>query len=208
MKKILTIALTFLTITGFSQSFEGKITYQNTYKSKIPNVSDEQLTIMMGSNQDYLIKGGDYKSITNGTMLLWQLYLNADNKLYSKMPDSDVILWNDGTQYNDTVLSVELNKDAAEILGYRCDELILTCQSGIQKYYFNSKLGVDVSLFTKHLYGNWYDYLKLAKALPLKSVVDTEQFSFTSLATEVKAMKIDDGELKLPPNAKTAKSPY
>jgi hypothetical protein len=124
------------------------------------------------------------------------------------MPDSDVILWNDGTQYNDTVLSVELNKDAAEILGYRCDELILTCQSGIQKYYFNSKLGVDVSLFTKHLYGNWYDYLKLAKALPLKSVVDTEQFSFTSLATEVKAMKIDDGELKLPPNAKTAKSPY
>jgi hypothetical protein len=86
--------------------------------------------------------------------------------------------------------------------------LILTCQSGIQKYYFNSKLGVDVSLYTKHLYGNWYDYLKLAKALPLKSVVDTEQFSFTSLATEVKAMKIDDGELKLPPNAKTAKSPY
>jgi hypothetical protein len=208
MKKILTIALTFLTVTAFSQSFEGKITYQNTYKSKIPNVSDEQLTTMMGSNQDYLIKGGDYKSITNGTMLLWQLYLNADNKLYSKMPDSDVILWNDGTQYNDTVLSVELNKDAAEILGYRCDELILTCQSGIQKYYFNSKLGVDVSLYTKHLYGNWYDYLKLAKALPLKSVVDTEQFSFTSLATEVKAMKIDDGELKLPPNAKTAKSPY
>jgi hypothetical protein len=84
MKKILTIALTFLTITGFSQSFEGKITYQNTYKSKIPNVSDEQLTIMMGSNQDYLIKGGDYKSITNGTMLLWQLYLNTDRSFTVK----------------------------------------------------------------------------------------------------------------------------
>ena len=208
MKKILTIILTFLTVTALSQSFEGKITYHTVYKSKIPNVSDEQLTAMMGSSQDYLIKGGNYKSNTNGTMLLWQLYLNTDNKLYSKMPDSEVILWNDGGQYNDTVLSVELNKDVAEILGYKCDELILTCQSGIQKYYFNSKLGVDVSLYTKHLYGNWYDYLKEAKALPLKSVVDTEQFSLTSLATEVKAMKIDDSEFKLPPNAKTAKNPY
>lgn len=208
MKNFLTILFAFLSVTVLSQPFEGKITYQIVYTSKIPNVSDEQLTAMMGSRQDYLIKGGNYKSITNGTLLLWQLYLNADNKLYTKMPDSDVILWNDGDQYNDTVLSVELNRDVAEILEYRCDELILKCQSGIQKYYFNSKLGVDVSLFTKHQYGNWYDYLKLAKALPLKSVVDTEQFSFTSFATEVKAMKIDDSEFKLPANSKTTKNPY
>jgi hypothetical protein len=209
MKKILTIALTILTVaTVYGQTFEGKITYQNTYKSKLPNVTDQQFTSMMGSTQDYIIKGGNYKSSANGTMFLWQLYINSDNKLYSKMSNSETILWNDGAVNADSVLKVELNKGVTEILGYKCDELVLTCKSGLQKYYFNSKLGVDISFYSKHLYGNWYDYLKLAKSLPLKSVIETQQFTLTSIATEVKEMKIDEKELQLPANAKTAKSPY
>lgn len=209
MKKILTIALTILTAaTVYGQTFEGKITYQNTFKSKLPNVTDQQFTSMMGSTQDYIIKGGNYKSSANGTMFLWQLYINSDNKLYSKMSNSETILWNDGSVNTDSVLKVELNKQATDILGYKCDELILTCKSGVQKYYFNSKIGVDISLYNKHLYGNWFDYLKLAKALPLKSVIETQQFTLTSIATEVKEMKIDEKELQLPANAKTAKSPY
>lgn len=209
MKKILTIALTILTVaTVYGQTFEGKITYQNTYKSKLPNVTDQQFTSMMGSTQDYIIKGGNYKSSANGTMFLWQLYINSDNKLYSKMSNSETILWNDGAVNTDSVLKVELNKQVADILGYKCDELVLTCKSGVQKYYFNSKLAVDISFYSKHLYGNWYDYLKLAKSLPLKSVIETQQFTLTSIATEVKEMKIDEKELQLPANAKTAKSPY
>ena len=209
MKKFLLIALTILTAATVSgQSFEGKITYQNTYKSKIPNVTDQQFTSMMGEIQVYIIKGGDYKSSANGTLFQWQLYLNKDNKLYNKMSNSETVFWNDGSLNTDTVLKVEINKQAVEILGYKCDEVILTCKSGVQKYYFNSKLKIDISLYSKHLYGNWYDYLKAAKALPLKSVIDTEQFTLTSIATEVKEMKIDGKEFQLPENAKIAKSPY
>ena len=209
MKKILIIAFAILAVAEvFGQSFEGKITYQNMYKSKLPNVTDQQFTSMMGEKQDYVIKNGDYKSSANGTMFLWQLYVNKDNRIYNKMSNSETILWNDASVNTDSVLKVEINKQAIEILGYKCDEVILTCKSGIQKYYFNSKLKVDISLYKKHLYGNWYDYLKAAKALPLKSIIDTEQFTFTSIATEVKEMKIDEKEFQLPENAKTAKSPY
>lgn len=209
MEKFLTITFTFLTIsTVFGQPFEGKITYHNSYKSKLPNVTDQQFTSMMGSTQEYIIKGGNYRSSTNGTMFTWQLYLNSDNKLYNKMSNSETILWNDGSENKDSILKVELNKQVVEILGYKCDELILTCKSGVQKYYFNSKLGVDFSLFSNHLYGNWYDYVKLAQALPLKMVMEAEPFILTSMAIEVKEMKIDEKELKLPENAKTAKSPY
>lgn len=209
MKKILITTITFLIIsTVFGQPFEGKITYQNSYKSNLPNVTDQQFTSMMGSAQEYIIKGGNYKSSTNGTMFIWQLYLNSDNKLYSKMSNSETILWNDGSENKDSILKVELNKQAVDILGYKCDELILTCKSGVQKYYFNSKLGVDFSLFSNHLYGNWYDYVKLAKALPLKMVMEAEPFTLTSVAIEVKEIKIDEKELKLPDNAKTAKNPY
>lgn len=208
MKKLLTIAMTVLTATVFGQTFQGKIVYQNTYVSKLPNVTSEQLTSMMGSTQTYIIKDGDYKSTANGTMFQWQLYINNDNKLYTKMSTSEKILWNDGATNPDEVLKVEVNKGATEVLGYKCDEVVLTCKSGTQKYYFSSQLDVDISLFAKHLYGNWYDFLKVSKALPLKSVVENAQFTLTSIATEVKEMKLDDKEFQLPANAKTAKSPY
>ncbi|MEI9910986.1 MAG: hypothetical protein WDO71_15730 [Bacteroidota bacterium] len=64
MTKIVTFLLaTLFAITSFGQTFEGKIVYTNSYKSKMPNVTDEQFTTMMGSSQEYFIKNGDYKSV-------------------------------------------------------------------------------------------------------------------------------------------------
>lgn len=209
MKKVIAIIFTVLTtITLFGQSFEGKIFYANTYKSKNPKMTDQQWTSMMGSTQEYLIKGGDYKSIANGTLVQWQLYINKDNKLYNKMSNSETAFWNDASVQGDEVLKVEVNKGVTEILGYKCDEVILTCKSGVQKYYFNSKLSVDTKLFTNHKFGNWFDYLSKANSLPLKSVIETAQFTMESVATEVKAMKLDTKTFELPAGIKTEKSPY
>jgi hypothetical protein len=209
MKKTIAIIFTVLTtMTVFGQSFEGKIFYANTYKSKNPKMTDQQWTSMMGSTQEYLIKGGDYKSLANGTLVQWQLYINKDNKLYNKMSNSETAFWNDASVQGDEVLKVEVNKGVTEILGYKCDEVILTCKSGVQKYYFNSKLSVDTKLFTNHKFGNWFDYLSKANSLPLKSVIETAQFTMESVATEVKAMKLDTKTFELPAGIKTEKSPY
>jgi hypothetical protein len=209
MKNLLPLTLAIFTAAFvYGQNFEGKIVYRNTYKSHLPNVSDELFTSMMGSTQEYLIKGGNYLSRANGTVMQWQLYLNKDNKLYNKMSNSETVMWNDGSMNTDSVLKVEVNKSVTDILGYKCDEVILTCKSGIQKYYFSPKLGVDISLYSKHLYGNWYDYLKASKALPLKMTIENQQFVMESIATEVTSMKLSDKEFQLPANTKTAKSPY
>ena len=209
MKKIISIALMVLTtVTVFAQNFEGKITYQNSYKSKLPTVKDEQFNAMMGTRQEYYIKGGNYKSVSNGTFSQWQLYINKDNKLYSKMANSETILWNDVNENNDSIIEVQIHKGVMEIIDYKCDELILTCKTGTQKYYFNSKLGVDTKIYANHKYGNWYDYLKLANAVPLKVIIDNQQFTMESVATVVNPLKLDDKEFQLPENAKTGKSPY
>jgi hypothetical protein len=199
---------TLFAITSFGQAFEGKIVYKNTYKSKMPNVTDEQFTTMMGSTQEYFIKNGDYKSVANGNFFQWQLYVNKDNKLYSKMANSETLLWSDGAINSDEILKAEVNKGVTEILGYKCDELILTCKSGIQKYYFNTKLLVDTKLFENHKFGNWYEFLSKSNSLPLKSIVDNEQFTLESLATDVKEIKLDKKVFELPADAKTMKSPY
>jgi hypothetical protein len=209
MKKLLTLIFAILSVvTAFGQNFEGKITYQNTYKSKLPDLKDEQFSSMMGTTQQYYIKGGDYKSVSNGTFSQWQLYNNKDNKLYNKISNSEAILWNDGSVNDDSVLSFQINKGVTDILGYKCDELVLVCKSGTQKYYFNSKLGVDAKLFANHKFGNWSEFVRLTNAVPLKIIIDNQQFTMESVATEVKPMKLDDKEFQLPANAKTEKSPY
>ena len=193
MNKLLVFALiTFSTVTVFGQNFEGKITYSNTYKNKNPQMTDQQWLSMMGGTQEYYIKGGNYKSVTNGTLMQWQLYVNSENKLYTKMSNSETVFWNDGLTNPDSIISIELNKNVIEILGYTCDELILTCKSGIQKYYFNATLKVEVSLFENHKFGNWYDFLKESNALPLKMIIDNAQFTMENIATEVKEMKLTD----------------
>lgn len=208
-KTLLFLIISVITaVTVLGQSFEGKIIYANTYKSKSPQMTDQQWTLMMGSKQEYLIKGGNYKSIVNGTLVQWQLYINADNKLYSKMSNSETAFWNDGRVQGDEVLKVEVNKNVTEVLGYKCDEVILTCKSGVQKYYFNSKLAVDTKLFVNHKFGNFYDYLSKSNALPLKSIIEIAQFTLESVATDVKPMKIDSKEFELPAGIKTEKSPY
>lgn len=209
MKKTLfTFLLACCIMTAFGQSFQGEIVYQMSFKSKVPNMTDQQFAQMMGTVQHYFIKDGNYKSEVNGSFLQWQLFVNADNKLYNKVSNSEAILWNDAAVNPDEVLSTEVHQNAETVLGYLCDELVLTCKTGVQKYYFSSKVSADSKLYSKHLYGNWYAVLSKTNALPLKMIIDDAQCTITSVATKVNAEKLDDQMFKLPAGVKTAKSPY
>jgi hypothetical protein len=201
-------ALIFSSLISLGQNFEGKITYQATFKSKIPNVTDEMFTSIMGSVQDYIIKGGNFKNIANGTMFQWQTYVNEDNKIYSKLANSPSILYNEGSENKNEVIKAEVNKSVVTILDYKCDELILACKDGVQKFYFNDKIKVDPKLFENLKFGNWYDVFSRTKSLPLKMVIENPQFSVEMTASKVSAEKVDDKIFELPAGAAIVKSPY
>lgn len=200
--------LTLITTNTLAQDFEGKIIYQNSYKSKIPNISDQQFSSMMGTSQEYIIKDGNYKSTTNGTFAQWQLYIHKDNKLYNKMTNTATILWNDGATNSDEVIKAEVNKNAIEILGRKCDELILTCKSGVQKYYYNAELKVTPALFVNHKFGNWNQVMARTNSIPLRILIDNQQFTLECNAVEVQAKKLDAKLFELPAGSKLEKSPY
>ena len=203
MKKFLVIPLIVLFARSTSaQIFQGSITYNNTYVSKLPNITDKQWGTMVGTIQEYFIKDGDYKSVTNGTYVSWQLYIQSENKIYTRMGASGSVIWRAGDKNDDMVLKSELKPSAAQLMGYLCDELTLTWKSGIQKYYFSPRLGVDTKLYSKHLFGNWYAYLSKANALPIKSIIETPQFIMTSTATAIKPGRLDDSIFRLPAGAK------
>jgi len=195
-----------IAITSYAQNFEGEIIYQNKFKSKISGLTDEKIESMMGSSQDYYIKGDKYKSVSNGELLQWQIYDPKENKIYTKMSNNDAALWIDGGINPDTVTNITLNRKAIYILGYECDELILDCKSGTQKYYFSSKLSIDSKLYVLHKFGNWYSYVSKTNALPLKIEIDNAQFTMTSTAIEVKPQKLGIGFFQLPVGIKIDKS--
>ena len=102
----------------------------------------------------------------------------------------------------------KIHPKAIEILGHSCDELVLTCKSGVQKYYYTSKLPIDPNLFKQHLYGNWYDYISRAKSLALKMVIDNAEYTIQGVATSVEAKKLDAAMFALPEGASLMKNPY
>lgn len=204
--KYLSVFILFISISTFAQKFEGVVTYSNTYKTKTPTVTDEQLTEMMGDKHEYSTKNGNYKTESNGTLLLWQLYINKDNKLYTKLSTSDTATWTDAGINNDIVISSVINKDVTEVMGYRCNELVLTCKSGIQKYYFNSStMMMSAQNYLNHKFGNWLDYLMISNALPLKYIIENNQFILESTAVQIFPQKLDEEIFLLPAGVKTEK---
>lgn len=209
MKPVLLSTIFFLMMSVcLAQSFEGKVIYQCSYKSKVPNVTDEQFNTLMGATMEYYMKGGDYKINTNGTFFQWQLYLNKDNKLYNKMSNSPTIFWLDGALRADELVKTEANKGVLDILGNNCDEIVLTLKNGTEKYYFTTKYKVDAKLYENHKFGNWSDYLAKSGSLPLKMIIDNQQYVLECAAAEVSPMKVDEKMFALPPDSKVEKSPY
>lgn len=207
-KALLLFILFLIVLAGIeAQSFEGKITYQNTYKSKLPSVSSEQFTAMMGNTQEYFIKSDKYKSVTNGSFSQWQLYVPSENRLYSKMSISDTLLWSDGSVNPDPMVSYEIKKGQGEVLGYKCDALVVKTKMGQVTYYFSKKIKVDASLYRNHEYGNWALLTGQANSLPLKIEMETPQFTLVSEAIEVKDMELEDSLFDLP-EVQAKKSPY
>ena len=209
MKSInLAVLLLAISVVSWAQSFEGKIVYQNSYKSKMPNVTDAQFNDMMGTKQEYYIKGAEYMTSANGSFFQWQIYSSKNNQLYSKMSNSESVFWNDGAVNPDEIVKSEVNKGVATILGRKCDELVLTCKSGVQKYYFSSEPKIDAKLYEKHKFGNWGEILAKTNAMPLKITLDNQQFSLESVAVEVSPFKVSDKVFELPAGSKIEKSPY
>lgn len=209
MKNFFFVLLIAISSTVFCQNFEGKIVYESTYKSKSFLISDNKLKDMMGDIQESFYKDDRYINKLNGKMIEWQLYNPADNKLYTKSSLSDVVYWNNGGENNDEIKSIKINRNSARVLGHKCNEVVLECKSGTQKYYFaEGIMPMNHLTYQKHQFGNWHAYLKEANALPLKIIIETPQFVMETTAKEIISQKVDEKIFNLPENTKTEKAPF
>lgn len=176
---------------AYGQSFEGEVIYNNRFTSKMKNFTDEQLTAMIGSKQEYLIKDGNYKSFLNGQSITMQLYDDKTNRIYNKKPNTDTLYWFDASINTDEVISYEIKKNVERILGNQCDAIIMITRTGTTTIFYTSLYKVDYKIYVNHHYSNWAFYTSKVGAIPLKTIIETNQFKMQSTATEIKPMKLD-----------------
>lgn len=199
-KLLLLVSFTFLVSIVNAQYFEGEIIYTNKFTSKTKNFTDAQLAEMIGTKQEYLIKGGSYKSFLNGQSISMQSYDNLTNRVYNRMPKSDTLYWFDASTNTDNVISYEFKKNAGTVLGNKCDVIIMKTKTGTTTMYYSAKYKVDSKLYTNHLYGNWAFYTSKTGALPLKTIVENQKFKMETTAIEIKRIQLGDTYFNIDPN--------
>lgn len=188
---------------SFSQSiFEGKVSYKNTFTSKLATMTSEKFAKLIGSEQEYFISNGKYLSISNGQLTPVQLYKNNSNKIYTKTGNSDTIYCIDASKEKSKIIEIKIEETTETILGYKCKLLkIKTSNNSSFIFYFSDKLKINPEAFKNHSYNHWYSYLKEAKALPLKTILENKQFKMITEAVSVEQKQIPESKFELPKDA-------
>lgn len=194
------ILLVWATVQGAvqAQSFEGKIIYQVTYESKMPNVTDEQLTAFMGASHEYYIKGGDYMMLSDGEYFQSLLYVSDENRLYVKTAESDTLFWMDGSFEENKVESFRVLDEEQEVMGVQCNVIEVTKSTGKSVYCFNEQYKVDPDLYMNHSFEGLNFVLQKTKSLLLKMISEGEEYTRISIATTVESLKLDNSLFQLP----------
>ena len=161
-------------------------------------MTDDQWNGMMGTVQEYYIKEDKYKSVTNGTYAQFMTFVPSENRLYAKFSSADTLYWFDVTVGNSEVERTEFIKTNERILGMKCKILVLYTSKGKETYYYNKHLKADPLYFQKHRFANWSTVVSRTHALPLKVILESEQFNLTSTAVEIEETELEDAFFELP----------
>lgn len=197
-KTLFSIFLVVFSFQATSQEFSGEIVYKQSCESKNPEIPSDVITSYMGDRHNYFYSNGNYMSIVNGNREKTSLYLAQDEKLYNYSKGRDSINVIDTSHENEKLIRYELNENVANILGRSCDELIMYTEKSIVKYYFDPNLRIDPKHFKNHIYSHWNLYTKLAKSLPLKYIMEFNEFVATGEAIEIKKYEINEDFFALP----------
>jgi hypothetical protein len=213
----------FLTIIILSstvlrgQSYEGTLTYvaslevaENLAKMGITKQRLIDKMTKEGAWSDTVktaYKQGNYRTFMGKKPRTWSIYKAETNKIYT-MQDGDAA---DICTVTDCSIDLEFTMSgkmptvqkldtSAVVDGINCNIVRVKWKSGTYDYYYNStKLAVNSTLFGKHIYDGWAEFLKISNALPMKIVKTTKgAMTVTLTLVDSKTEKFDDKRFVIP----------
>jgi hypothetical protein len=199
----------------FSQSFEGTLTYsvelEVSEKMQKFGMTKEVLIERMrneGSWSDSILityKDAKYFQQMGDNKVAWSVYLPDSNKLFSFQKDVDICtVLNTGID-----LEEEMSGNSPEVIlldtsilvsGIKCEIVRVKWKAGYYDYYFNRGTNpINPEFYKNHKYDGWYEYLKIAKSLPIRIVKSTKgMMTVTMSLVDTKLQDVDDSLFVLP----------
>jgi hypothetical protein len=179
--------------------FSGKITYQDSYQSKNPNISNSDFEKFMGTKREFYLQGAFYKDVHHGEVESVMLYRGDLNKLYTYNAGADTIFWMDALKDTlSTVLEIKMEDSNEIILGLKCKKLTVKSQLGTSIYFFSDRYLINPVDFKNHHLNFWNLYTSKCRSVPLKIVYEGQEIILTSTAIKVDQMKLEDDVFKIP----------
>ncbi len=196
-RHLLLILLLLISLNVKGQSFEGSIKF-STHISALPSFEEELKAKYGDSLIMYYSSMGDFKRIHKNSAETGadsQLYLAKKGMIFFKSKDHE----RDSVSVmaNSLKLIKESKTKNETIMGLQCDcqqyEATSIYQQHVTLTYCYSKNTpkIDPNLFFSHIDFFLIDFYKMSKRPYLKFSIQTEEFTITYLASELKSESLD-----------------
>jgi len=211
---ILSLALSLVNVIN-GQSFEGTLTYsvEMEVSEKMQNFGiTKEVWIEKMRNEgvwsDSIMityKDGEYFQQMGESMLAWSIYRSDSNKLYSFQKDEDICtVLNTGIDLEEEMTGNEPKVTLLDTIVFisemHCKIVRVKWKAGYYDYYFNSDTNsINPEFYKSYKYDGWYEYLKIAKSLPIRIVKSTKGIMTVTMSlVDTKKHKLDDSLFLIP----------
>ena len=217
MKNIIVFFILMFAFEVNSQSFEGKLEYfvnteiigdtlvQNISKNKLIEKLKSQGEIPIDTLTYIYSSKGDFVSISKyGSKDIISNYIKKNNLLYTFIGDFNIVSAIDVTIDLEEKLgnppSAKKINEKEKIGDLECYIVEVKWKTGIYRYYFSdSILKIDPELFKDYNYDQFYAFLRISNALPIKIEKLTNNFfKSTYLLHSYTPQKIDKVIFSIP----------
>jgi len=205
MKYYLLLSFTILSLTGFSQHFEGQIKYSfrlinndnlpdSVFNMKFQGGDDEQVLFYSNGNYKTIMKKGKSTTLFNQ---------EEDGVQYSYLDGSTFGMKNDLTKAS-TAPTIKEEEETQTVLEKICAKTVFAFQGQSGKstwtFYFSDDIKIDSTLFSQVQSGPLELFFKKYGTIPLKMIIasDIAQQGYVLSATEIERTNIESEVFEVP----------
>jgi len=217
MTRTITILLLTITTALSAQNFEGTLTYSVDFKISQKmldmGMTKEMLKSKMQSDGSWAdtikisYKEGFYKQLNLSSDNSWVIYRPDSNKLYTFQGGeaSDICTVNDASidleqKMIGKMPSVSLLDTIVKFKEYQLKMVEVKWKSGTYFYLFDEKyFQTNPELYKGHIYDGYYEFLKIAKSLPIMIIKETGgMMTITMSLVKSNESKLTESLFKIP----------
>ncbi|MGB0868904.1 MAG: hypothetical protein ACPGSD_04835 [Flavobacteriales bacterium] len=187
-----------------AQNFEGIISYQTSYKSKIEGMSTVEIFGQKTAKDTTYFKDGYSLNISSTDFMHYQLWRSVDTAIYFFHASNPDTIWFDKTYSHPTIydsMHVDLNVERIE--GFSCNKLTVYLKDKCFEYYYHPNFVLDPKYYQNYWNSSTFEIVKIMKSPYLRLKMSTPNCIIELRAESIEQTQLSDSIFSIPEGVKT-----